>query len=115
MHDDDDGEVVALEKRKRAWDPLQSWSPRQREEGGGENRDNLSAFCFRKAKVATRGGQGRQGEIASRTWIEWQASRSRSRSRQQVSDANRPIKRSKRARCREQDSFHIQTIRSIID
>ena len=58
IHDDDDGRW-SLEKRKRAWDPLQSWSPRQRERR--ESRDNLNAFCFRKAKVATRGGRGEAG------------------------------------------------------
>lgn len=28
--------LLSRKERERAWDPLQSWSPRQREEGGGE-------------------------------------------------------------------------------
>jgi hypothetical protein len=51
--------VVAREKKERAWDPLASAKLGAREEGGEESRDNLSAFCFRRAKVAARGRQGR--------------------------------------------------------
>lgn len=51
--------MVAREKKERELGiPLQSWEPEAERERRESSRDNLSAFCFRKAKVAT----GKAGE-----------------------------------------------------
>jgi hypothetical protein len=116
MHDDDDdggGEGVVAREKKESLGSSAKLEPEAEREEEGESRDNLSAFCFRRAKVATRAERG--GRRKSHLGPELSGRGAGAGGRQQVSDANRPIKRSKRARCREQDSFHIQTIRSIID